>query len=236
MQGVERTSERNAERLLRQYDVNHDGKITRAEMNGVIGARFAAATHHAAEMTVEQFVAARAGEFRASNQAMFHRLDWNGDGKLVLAEYAAPQHIRFVELDRNGLGYVFCGFDPSSRGGRAGLAGFCRENDLDMDGKVTRAELDAAIAKRFTAGAGKGQTMTLEQFVTSEEQRYLPVNVRLFHRLDQDGSGGLTIQEYAANDVAQFARLDKNGNGVLEPGELHPHQTRTARNDRQVSY
>jgi hypothetical protein len=186
-------------------------------------------------MSVEQFIAARASEFRAANEAMFHRLDWNGDGKLTLAEYAAPQHIRFVELDRAGVGYVFCGVaDPSARSGRAGLAGFCRENDLDMDGRVTRAELDQAVAKRFNAGAGKAQSMALPQFIASEEQRYLPVNVRLFRRLDQDGDGLLTIQEYAATEIALFARLDKNGNRVLEATELHPRAMRMARNDKQT--
>ncbi|MDR3527961.1 MAG: hypothetical protein P4L57_11855 [Rhizomicrobium sp.] len=235
MQGLERSVERGAERLLRQFDLNKDGKVTRDEMNRTIGARFAAATHHTPGMSVEQFIAARAAEFYPANEAMFHRLDWNGDGKLTLAEYAAPQHIRFVELDRTGAGYVFCGVsDPLARSGRAGLAGFCRENDLDMDGRVTRGELDQAISKRFIAGAGKTQTMTVQQFIASEEQRYLPVNVRLFRRLDQDGDGLLTIQEYASSEVTLFARLDKNGNGVLEPSELHPHTMRMARNDKQA--
>ncbi len=233
MQGLERSTERGAERLSRQFDLNKDGKVTRDEMNRTIGARFAAATHHTPGMSVEQFIAARAAEFRPANEAMFHRLDWNADGKLMLAEYAAPQHIRFVELDRTAAGYVFCGVaDPAARSGRAGLAGFCRENDLDMDGRVTRTELDQAISKRFAAGAGKNQTMDIQQFVASEEQRYLPVNVRLFRHLDQDGDGLLTIQEYASNEVTLFARLDKNGNGVLESSELHPHATRVARNEK----
>jgi len=233
MQGLERTSERSAERLQRQFDFNKDGRVTRAEMNSILGARFVAFTHHAPTMSLEQFIAARASEFRPANEAMFHRLDWNGDGKLTLAEYAAPQHIRFVELDRAGVGYVFCGIaDPLARNGRAGLAGFCRENDLDMDGRVTRAELDQAISKRFAASAGRSQSMVLAQFITSEEQRYLPVNVRVFRRLDVDGDGLLTIREYAAAETVLFAKLDKNGNGVVEPNELHPHQTRVARNER----
>lgn len=235
MQGLERTSERGAERLQRQFDLNKDGRITRAEMNGTLGARFVAFTRHAPTMTLEQFIAARASEFRPSNEAMFHRLDWNGDGKLTLAEYAAPQRIRFVELDRAGAGYVFCGIaDPLARSGRAGLAGFCRENDLDMDGRVTRAELDQAIVKRFAAGAGHMQAMTLAQFVASEEQRFLPVNVRVFRRLDVDSDGLLNIREYAATETTLFAKLDKNANGVLEPNELHPRQTRLAGNERRA--
>ncbi len=234
MQGLERSAERGAERLLRQFDLNKDGKVTRDEMNRTIGARFAAATHHTPGMSVEQFIAARASEFRPANEAMFHRLDWNGDNKLTLAEYAAPQHIRFVELDRTGAGYVFCGVaDPGVRSGRAGLAGFCREDDLDLDGRVTRTELDQAVAKRFAAGAGKSSALALPAFIASEEQRYLPVNIRVFRRLDQDGDGLLTIQEYAGAEVALFARLDKNGNGVLEQAETHPRAARMARNERQ---
>jgi hypothetical protein len=234
MQGLEQATERGAERLVRQFDLNKDGKVGRDEMNRTIGARFTAATHRAPGMSVEQFVAARAAEFRPANDAMFHRLDWNGDGKLTLAEYAAPQHIRFVELDRAGAGYVFCGIaDPTARSGRAGLAGFCRENDLDMDGRVTRAELDQALGKRFSAGAAKAQIMALPAFVASEEQRYLPVNIRVFRRLDQDGDSLLTIQEYASSEITLFARLDKNGNGILEPSELHPRANRMASNQRR---
>ena len=231
MQGLDRSSERSADRMLRSYDTNKDGRITRAEMNNILGARFAAATHHTRGMSVEQFLAARANEFRIANEAMFHRLDWNGDGKLSLQEYAAPQHIRFVQLDQAGQGYVFCGVGDLSRGGKTGMAAFCRENDLDMDGRVTRTELDQAISKRFSIG--KTQAMSLAQFIASEEQRYQPTNLRAFRRLDEDGDGTLTIQEYAANEIAQFSRLDKNGNGIVEPSELHPRQTRMALNGRQ---
>lgn len=235
MQGLERANERGAERMIRLFDGNKDGKVGRKEMDNSLGARFAAATHHQAGMSLEQYLAARAAEFRPSNEAMFLRLDWNGDGKLSLAEYTAPQHIRFVELDRAGQGFVFCGVtDSSQRSGRAGLAGFCRENDLDMDGKVTRAELDQALAKRFAAAAGRGQTLDRKQFVASEEQRYLPLNVRTFRRLDQDGDGLLSIREYAATETALFVRLDKNGNGVLEANELRPRNQRMARNEGQA--
>lgn len=230
LQGLSQSAERGGQRLLRDYDANKDGRVTRAEMNNILGGRFAAATRHMAGMSLEQFVVARAAEFHAANEAMFHRLDWSGDGKLTLAEYAAPQHIRFVELDRNGQGYVFCGGDGVARGR---LAAFCRENDLDMDGRVTRAELDQALTKRFISGAAKGASMNLAQFVASEEQRYMPTNIYLFRRLDQDGDGLLTIQEYAASETALFARLDKNGNGVLEPSELHLRQTRVASTDQR---
>jgi hypothetical protein len=38
---------RMTDRLLVEFDVNHDGKVTHAELNNVLGSRFAGATHGA---------------------------------------------------------------------------------------------------------------------------------------------------------------------------------------------
>jgi Ca2+-binding EF-hand superfamily protein len=234
MQGFERNTERGAERFIRDYDRNHDGRISRAEMNSVLGWRFAFATHRAPTMSLEQFMAERTGEFKKSNVAMFHRLDWNGDGKLTLAEYGAAQRVRLVQLDRDGAGFVSCSVrDQAMRGsGRGGLSGFCRDNDTNMDGRVTRAELDAAIAKRFSQSAGGAQTMALDAFVKGEEERYAVANVRLFRKLDADEDGLLSIREFAAQDEALFDKIDKDRDGVLAPAELQPRSGR-AKDGRQ---
>jgi Ca2+-binding EF-hand superfamily protein len=232
MQGLERANERGAERMLSEFDINKDGRVTRAEMNNVLGYRFAAATHHGPTMSLEQFMAERTAEFHKSNEAMFHRLDWNGDNRLTLAEYGAAQRVRFVQLDRDGVGFVSCSLrDQAVGGGGHGLSGFCRDNDTNMDGRVTRGELDAAIAKRFAQSAGGGQTIGLEVFVKGEEDRYATANVRLFRRLDSDEDGLLAIKEFAAQDEMLFDRIDKNHDGVLTPAELQPRggrKTRTA--------
>ena len=216
--------------MARDFDINKDGRVTRAEMNNVLGYRFAAATHHGPTMSLEQFMAERTAEFRKSNEAMFHRLDWNGDGKLTLAEYGAAQRIRFVQLDRDGAGFVSCSVRDQAIGGtsgRGGLAGFCRDNDTNMDGRVTRAELDAAITKRFAQSAGGAQMMNLTQFVAGEEERYAIANVRLFRRLDTDEDGLLNVTEFAAQDEAMFDKIDKNHDGVLTPAELQPRNGRS---------
>lgn len=228
MQGFERTTERGAERLIRNFDRNHDGRVTRAEMNNVLGWRFASATHRGPSMSLEQFIAERTAEYRKSNEAMFHRLDWNGDGKLVLAEYGAAQRVRMVQLDRDGAGFVSCSTRDQAMGGfTRGLSAFCRDNDTNMDGRVTRSELDGAIAKRFAAAAGGGQMLALEPFVKSEEERYAIANVRLFRRLDSDEDGLLSIKEFAAPDEALFDKIDKNHDGVLTPAEIQPRTART---------
>jgi len=233
MQGLMRSSDRLADRLLRNFDLNHDGKVTHDEMNRTIGARFAAVTHRAPVMTLEQFIALRAAEFRQHNAEMFKRLDWNADGRLTLADFAGPQHVRFIEMDKDGSGVVSCAADTRPTRGargdsggwhssRGGLAGFCYDNDLNQDGKVTRAELDAAIAKRFSAATGGAPTMNAAQFAASEEERYRASNARTFRRLDRDGNGTLTIQEFAGSELRLFARLDKNRDGILTPDEMRP--------------
>jgi Ca2+-binding EF-hand superfamily protein len=231
MQGLDRTSERGADRLLRQFDLNKDGRLSHDEMNRTIGATFAAATHHAPKMTIEQFMVVRAGAYRAANEAAFRRLDWNGDGKLTLAEFVAPTHLRFVSMDREGKGYVWCATTDS--GGRGGLSHFCTENDADMDGRLDRSELDTLTTRRFAKATGGGQTMALAQFVASEQDRFAASNARTFRRLDADGDGGLTIAEFADAELKLFARLDKNKDGVLAPSELKVRTARAGRTGRR---
>jgi Ca2+-binding EF-hand superfamily protein len=102
------------------------------------------------------------------------------------------------------------------------LARFCQLNDLDQDGKVTRAEFDAAIAKRFAAASkGKG-VMTSAEFYADELANFQDMNSRMFKRLDRDRTGLLTLQEYAAPEEKLFARLDKNNRGVLTEDEMRP--------------
>lgn len=237
LQGMVRDNQRGADRLEREFDVNRDGRITHDELNRTIGARFAAATHHAAKMSADIFMTVRAESFRQNNIAAFHRLDWNGDGKLTLAEYGMPQRMRFAAMDRNGAGWISCvtaGLDGA--GGRGGgLSRFCTDNDLNLDGKVTRSELDTALAKRFAQVTGGSQSMNETQFVLSEQQRYAGANVRLFRRLDEDGDGMLTVEEFGATELKLFAKLDKNKDGVLGPGELHARTARGSRGNR-VAY
>lgn len=235
MQGLERSTERGADRLRREFDLNKDGRVTQDEMNRTIGARFVAATQHAPTMTMDQFMVVRANAFRQSNDAMFRRLDWNMDGKLSLAEFAAPQRIRFVAMDRDGAGAVSCvARENDVGGGRAGLARFCTDNDVNLDGRVTRPELDTASAKRFAATAGGSQGMTPAQFALSEQQRYASANARTFRRLDEDGDGLLTVQEFGGAELKLFARLDKNRDRVLAPSELHNRVARGGRNERRA--
>ena len=247
MQGLMRGHERAADRILRQSDTNHDGKLTHDEMNRALYARFTAATHGAREMTQDQFSSLRADLARRHAMEIFRRMDWNGDGKLTLEDYAAPQRARFMTMDKAGTGTVSCapakqsnyrrntavassgGWGESrrlrlaaSRAGRSGfgISAFCAENDLNMDGVVTRPELDVAVGKRFALAAHGAAAMTMDQFVAAEAQHYDALNAKIFKRLDKDGDGKLTLAEFAASELGMFMRLDRNQDGVLTGDEL----------------
>ena len=245
MQGLMHSHGRLADRLLREFDINHDGKVSHDEMNRTIRARFAAATHHAPTMTLDQFAALHQAEFRQHTLEMFRRVDWKGNGRLSLDDYAAPQRARFMMMDKDGSGTVSCvpakqadyrpackpsqgkGDKPRAWGvfgsrGYFGLAGFCADNDLNKDGKVTRAEFDIAVGKRFALATNGAATMNADQFANGLDRRFTDSIARTFKRLDKDGDGKLTLGEFAAGELKLFARLDRNKDGVIAADEMRP--------------
>lgn len=242
--GASYTKGRLAERFLGEFDINKDGKVSHDELNRTLAAQFMAASGNAPTMTEDQFINGHLKDLRQRVTEMFHRMDWNADGKLSMEEFAAPEHARFEAMDRDGTGVVSCrssrssaeGDTPprasntansgslggrrrgSSSGGR-GKSAFCHEADLNNDGQVTRAELDKAVAQEFS-GASKGGFMSFDQFYAFEQSRAREIYSHVFDRLNTSHSGKLTLQEYAAPDEKLFARLDKNNDGTVTADEM----------------
>ena len=233
------TRGRFAERFLAEFDLNHDGKVTRDEFNKAVAQEFYAASHGAQTMTEDQFIAARTKDLRQRVVELFRRSDWNGDGKLSFDEFSAPERSRFEQMDRDATGTVMCSarradYDArqqpprdanSYRGGRGtggsrGRSSLCAEADLNRDGKVTRAELDTALRQQFQTAARGAAFMTLDQLYALELARYREMDAHIFQRINTSYTGRLTLQEYAASEMKFFARLDKKGDGVITADEL----------------
>lgn len=241
-----------AKRALQDFDLNKDGKITKAELGKALAQRFRAASGGAPAMTETQFAAVHEKLLRDHADKRFRRIDWNADGVLSLAEFRAPLRARFERLDRAGAATISCETLPRAvhkgrlrttagkRHGRAhrrlgrrsssALGRLCRDADLNKDGKLTRAEFDKAVADKFAATVKGGAGMTPAEFFGLERVRYLDREARRFKRLDKNHDGKLSEAEFAAPGDRLFARLDVNKDGVVTLAELtaprHHHHGR----------
>jgi Ca2+-binding EF-hand superfamily protein len=231
---------RAAEKFLAEFDLKKDGRVTHDEFNRALAHEFSVATGGAATMTLEQYAGVHAKDLREEASQLFHGMNWRGDGKLSLDEYIAAERSRFEYLDRDGAGSVSCrssrsrgadegaprptrtsSSDPSSRGlgGARGRTSICYTDDLNKDGQVTRAEFDKANMQQFGQFAKNG-VMTQEQFFQMLFAQSRAISERVFRRLDRDGTGKITLQEWAAPQEHLFARLDKDNDGVVTLDEL----------------
>ena len=235
MQGLVHRS-RMADRLLAEFDANKDGKVTKAEFNSALGTRFAAATHGGKAMSEDQFTAIHEGEFKQHAAEMFHRIDWNGDGRLTLEEFEAPQRAHFQMMDREGTGTVTChpvmhaDFRPGDSGapppaggdedhggwrgghGNWGRGGF-HHGSFGGHGGFGRA------AFCNDSDASRDGTVTRAEFDT------------IMGKTFQQASGGqpyMTLPEFTQQmsvryhdmEDHMFKRLDKDGDGKLTMAEF----------------
>ncbi len=232
-QSYRRPIRRGTARFLSQYDVNRDGMVTKDEFNKVTLQRFSEATGGGKAMNAQQLTAFRTRSLYRHADRAFRRADWNGDGRLSLDEYASPIRASFERADRQSTGVILCQANAAAksgpgvrqrrrvgRGSPRGAANFCARDDLNRDGKVTRAELDKALAQQFAAATRGGNTLTREQFTQMQSARANRTSGRMFQRLDRDHSGTLTLEEFAAAQKRTFARLDRNNDGTITKDEL----------------
>jgi hypothetical protein len=75
--------------------------------------------------------------------------------------------------------------------------------DVDKDGKITAAEIDASHGAESVAWA--------KQRMTSAEK---------IRKLDSDNDGALTFSEYSAGSQKMFGKLDVDGDGYLTAAEI----------------
>lgn len=222
-------------KFFAQFDLNHDGKVTRDEFNQALAQQFVQAAGSAQTMTQAQYIVFRMKDMRQKSDQIFHRYDWNGDGKLSLEEYAEPERARFETADSDGTGTIICGsrgrapaqpgFGMNDRGGYSrgrssggGRGAICKADDLNHDGQVTRAEFDTATAQEFAAAA-KGGTLSPDQFYGIIQGHVRESAVKTFARLDKNKDGAVDRDEFAASELRYFARLDRNSDGTVTRDE-----------------
>ena len=95
--------------------------------------------------------------------------------------------------------------------------------DVNKDGVITQEEVEAVIVERFNNYAGEDGVITLDDFRAAWVENSRNPMVRAFQRLDRDGDGAVTAEEFNTASDRMFNRLDRDGNGEL---------TRPARGER----
>jgi len=119
-QGRRRSGSRGAGSFCGRDDLNHDGKVTRLELDQALQQQFAAAAKGGKFLTRDQLLAMQRSRSRDTSGHTFQRLDHDHDGKLTLQEFAESEQRLFTRLDRNGDGVITRDDFSSSRHNRGG--------------------------------------------------------------------------------------------------------------------
>lgn len=92
--------------------------------------------------------------------------------------------------------------------------------DTDGNGKISKAEADAAREKKFKEADLDGNgSVSLEEYEALAEKRRQMKLKRRFERSDTDGNGTLSSDELGSRRASHFERMDKDGDGEISEEE-----------------
>jgi len=104
--------------MLLRYDTNHDGTVTRAEMEAGVRADFARDdTNHDGHLDEDEVRVVNQQRWKEDASTASPLVDWNHDGYVDFDEFAATPRSLFAQLDTNGDGVLS---PPELKAGRAG--------------------------------------------------------------------------------------------------------------------
>jgi Ca2+-binding EF-hand superfamily protein len=185
-------------------------------------------------LTLEDLTKARAARYEAAMKKRFEALDTNRDGKLAADELPPERKDSLLRADANKDGAVT--FEEFAARPRQFLVRRIEVEfkalDANGDGKLTKAEADAARGKPMLllmADANKDGVVTKEELAKAFTGRRGQVSDRVFEALDADKDGKISAAEWQVSGERRFARLDRNKDGAVTTDELG----RRSRQDRR---
>ena len=93
--------------ILSRYDTNHDGTITRAELEAGLKADFDAADiNHDGRLDPDETHAVNEQRWSQGLSTTSTLVDWNQDGFVDFNEFAGTARSLFAEIDRDGDGQL----------------------------------------------------------------------------------------------------------------------------------
>lgn len=93
--------------FLLRYDSNNDGKITRAELEAGLRQDFRQAdSNHDGRLDPDEVLAVNQRRIKIDQSIAIPLIDWNHDGYVDFAEFAAPMRSLFEQYDADEDGVV----------------------------------------------------------------------------------------------------------------------------------
>lgn len=180
------------ERLLRAFDTNKDGKVTKDEFQAVIAKRF------------EEMDLNNDGKISDDDLPPMMR------GRNAIAGPAGMGRGR-------GLGIG----PGTGGGGGGGIMGFIRDADANKDGIITRDEAMASAMKRFDMmDRNKDATIDKADFDLMRKEMVDYRVKRFIHAFGADKDGKVTREQFNAKAKERFAQMDRDGDGKISRNEM----------------
>src|SRR5262249_57965566 len=107
-------------------------------------------------------------------------------------------------------------------GGHGRWAGWMfQEMDTNHDGKVTQAEIEAFEAARAAEiDANHDGKITADEIQAFREKERAKRLAEMLARMDTNGDGTVSVQEYEAAQTWRLARMDRNGDGTIDEQDM----------------
>ncbi len=156
-------------------------------------------------------------EFQTSRDKWFADLDTNKDGFVTADELKAFGDKMHAEWAKKHGDQASADNDKDGKK-RDFSERILNRVDTDKDGKISKAEADAAGAKFFAKldenGDGKIEGSEMPQ------RHWAKFGGKMFDKIDADKDGKVTKAEFQAAGEKMFQRMDKNGDGIIEKDEM----------------
>jgi Ca2+-binding EF-hand superfamily protein len=125
----------------------------------------------------------------------------------------------FAQGAGSGMPSGGAGMGGGGRGGH-GMTMF-ELYDTNGDGKITKEEFESVREKRFeTLDVNKDGKVTFEEFVEVLKPRNPDRLKKVFARMDKNGDGALSKEEWEDAGLVEFERFDINKDGVITREEF----------------
>lgn len=117
------------------------------------------------------------------------------------------------------------GFAAAERHGGHGKGHMMEKLDTNGDGQISRAEVDALKAERFSrADANSDGSLTMDEMEAfheaERERRKEERKQRRFERRDANGDGVISADEFDSRGDRMFDRVDANDDDVITKDEM----------------